>query len=75
MTWIAIAMAMAVALAGWRRAYNLGVRHGRWEQALDDRLDIEEAVIARARAEQLAQVWESRAKALLYAHFGPGGEP
>jgi hypothetical protein len=62
-------------LIGWESAYRAGVRHGRMRQSLDDRHEIEQAVIAKARAEQLAATWEKRAMALLYAHFGTERKP
>lgn len=50
--------------------YHKGVRHGRQLQAAEDRNDIELAVIAQARAEQMTETWARRARALLHAHFG-----
>lgn len=61
--------------AAWEAGYRMGQRHGRQLQALADRHDIERAVIAQARAEQLTATWARRARALLHAHFGPDHKP
>lgn len=55
--------------------YDLGKRTGRSQQLAEDRGEIEMAIIAKAHAEQLANTWERRARALLYAHFGPERKP
>lgn len=55
--------------------YDLGKRTGRSQQLAENRSEIEQALIAKARAEQLAETWERRAKAVLRAHFGPEHKP
>jgi hypothetical protein len=69
----------AGAFFGWlwmgERMYREGKEYGQREQLAADRGDIVAATIAKARAEQLADTWARRARALLHAHFGPEREP
>lgn len=66
---------LVVVVLGWRVTYGLGLKHGRLDQATETRREVERAVIAKAHAEQLAETWERRARAMLRAHFGPDRKP
>lgn len=70
--WLAYVALAIVALASANRAYHMGMRHGRRRQMDEDRAEVETAIIAKARAEQLSQLWERRAGAVLQTYFGSG---
>jgi len=76
--WIISFIAVAVLIAavlGWRSAYRAGVSHGRMLQSTDDLREAQQAIIAKARAEQLAETWQKRARAILFASRGAGRKP